>query len=383
MPDYLRHQLQQLFCAAACAAFLTACAHAAPLQAHKVATLPALKPVPMSTGGRILPSPSASVDPFGGTNFTYQWPGTYFKAAFKGTSVFFRVVKGKQILHIVVDGQPVEPLVRPEPGAYDIDGLGEREHTISILVATESIDAPDTFGGFAVPAGEKPLTPPRHHRQMEFIGDSHTVGYGNLSATRNCTEDEVWATTDDTKAFGALTAAHYDADYQINAISGRGVVRNYDGSKGDTLPQAYPYVLFDKQQKYSDPAWKPQVIVIALGTNDFTTRLHPTEPWKTRDELHRDFEANYAHFLQGLRARNPGALFIVWATDMVNGEIEVEAQKVVQDLKLHGDQHILFLPINGLTFGACNWHPSLADEKVIADKLEQLIDADPHVWKNQ
>jgi lysophospholipase L1-like esterase len=142
-------------------------------------------------------------------------------------------------------------------------------------------------------------------------------------------------------------------------------------------------VLFDKQQKYSDPSWKPQVVVIALGTNDFTTRLHPNEPWKSRDDLHRDFEATYAHFLQGLRASNPTALFIVWATDMVDGEIEVEAQKVVQELRQRGDQHILFLPINGLSFGACNWHPSLADEKVIAGKLEQLIDADPQVWKNQ
>src|SRR3984885_6470003 len=378
-----RPQLQQFFFQLACAAFLTACAHAAPLQAHKVTTLPALKPLPLSTGGRILSSPSPNASSFGGANFTYQWPGTYFRAAFKGTAVYFQVVKGKQILHIVVDGQPLEPLVTPEPGAYELDGLGDREHTISILVATESIDAPNTFGGLAVPAGEKPLNPPRHHRQMEFIGDSHTVGYGNLSATHNCTEDEVWATTDDTQAFGAITAAHYDADYQVNAISGRGVVRNYDGSQGDTLPQAYPWVLFDKQQKYSDPSWKPQVIVIALGTNDFTTRLHPNEPWKSRDDLHRDFEATYARFLQGLRSDHPTALFIVWATDMVDGEIEVEAQKVVQDLKQRGDQHILFLPINGLSFGACNWHPSLADEKVIAGKLEQLIDADPQVWKNQ
>ena len=272
--------------------------------------------------------------------------------------------------------------MQPDPGVYAIDGLTQAAHTIEILVATESQDAPNTFGGFAVPTDEKPLpSPPRPH-QIEIIGDSHTVGYGNLSATRDCTEDQVWANTDDTQAFGALTATHYDADYQVNAISGRGVVRNYNGTPADTLPQAYPYVLFDKQQKVSDPAWHPQVIVIALGTNDFTTRLHAGEPWKTRDELHASYEATYSQFLQSLRATNPAALIIVWATDMADGEIEAEAQKVVHARQQQGDHSIQFLPIDGLTFSACNWHPSLADEKVIADKLIHIIDADPQVWKN-
>jgi hypothetical protein len=65
-----------------------------------------------------------------------------------------------------------------------------------------------------------------------------------------------------------------------------------------------------------------------------------------------------------------------------DGEIEAAAQKVVQGLKQRGDQRILLLPIDGLSFGACNWHPSMADEQVIADKLIHRIDADLQVWKN-
>lgn len=160
------------------------------------------------------------------------------------------------------------------------------------------------------------------------------------------------------------------------------MVRNYNGFKADTLPQAYPYVLFDKKQKYKNPAWKPQVLVIALGTNDFSTPLNPGERWKTRAELHTDYEATYLQFLEGLRAKNPKAYIIVWAADVAKGEVEAEAQKVVQQLKKRGDGHITFLPINGLSFGACNSHPTLADEKVISDKLVHLIDADNHVRQN-
>lgn len=382
MHKKMRRLFQKLFFELSCAAFLVTSVHAAQLTVNKVSTLPALSPLSMSIGGRMLISPSVVANHFGGMDYTYQWPGSYFRAAFEGSRVFFRVVKGDEILHVVVDGQPAEPLVKPETGMYAIEGLSNGKHEISIFVATELHTAPNTFGGFAIPSGGKALKPPQRNRQIEFIGDSHTVGYGDLSATRECTSAEVWDNTDDTKAFGPVTANHYHADYQINAISGRGVVRNYNGSEADTLPQAYPYVLFDKKQEYTDPAWKPQVIVIALGTNDFSTPLNPGERWKTRDELHADYEATYLKFLQGLRVKNPNAYIIVWATDITNGEVEAEAQKVVQQMSKQGDEHITFLPINGLSFTACNSHPSLADEKAISDKLVDLIDADKRVWLN-
>jgi lysophospholipase L1-like esterase len=356
--------------------FLCAAAYAAPPTVHRVSKLPTLLPLPMSIGGRMLTTPSSGADGFGGKDYTSQWPGSYFRAAFEGRRIFFRVGKSDEILHIVVDGQSTVPLVKPMEGAYEIEGLSNGPHAVSVLVATESQAAPNTFGGFGIPADEKVLTPEPRHRQIEFIGDSHTVGYGNISTTHTCTEDKVWSDTDDTQAFGPLTAVHYDGDYQVNAISGRGVVRNYNGFKGDTLPQAYPYALFDKTQKYDDAAWKPQVLVIALGTNDFSTPLNPGELWKTRDELHTDYEATYVKFLQELRAKNPKAYIVVWATDVANGEVEAEAGKVVQQIKQQGDQHITFLPIDGLNFGACNFHPSLADEKIISGKLVQLIDAD-------
>jgi hypothetical protein len=38
------------------------------------------------------------------------------------------------------------------------------------------------------------------------------------------------ATTDNSQAFGPKVAKHYAADYQVNAISGRGIVRNFNGS---------------------------------------------------------------------------------------------------------------------------------------------------------
>ncbi|RRA50144.1 GDSL family lipase [Acidipila sp. EB88] len=341
---------------------------------------PPLKPLPMLIGGRVLTTQQAAPGSKAASDYSAQWPGAYYRAAFKGSAVFFGVGTNNEILHILVDGQPTPPLSKPEPGEYAIDGLSEGPHTISVLVATESQSAPNHFGGFAIPLREKALAVPQRPRQIEFIGDSHTVGYGNTSPRHQCTQEEIWALTDDTQAFGAMTAAHYNADYQVNAISGRGVVRNYNGFKGDTLLEAYPYTLLDHKQPYQDAAWKPGVIVIALGTNDFSTALNPGEPWKTRDELHADYEAHYERFLAQLRARNHDARIIVWATDVANGEVEAEAQKVVDHQRSAGDQHVTFLPINGLSFSACDGHPSLSDDAAISDKLIHRIDAEEPLW---
>ena len=340
---------------------------------------PHLTPLAFSTGGRVETAPSTNPS-FGARALTYQWPGTYFEAALSGSAVYFATGPGTEILHVTLDHQPPMPLVKPAPGAYAVTGLAAGPHTIRIDVITESQAGPDTFAGFALPAGEKPLAPPHRLRQIEFIGDSHTVGYGNTSPTRTCTEDQVWATTDSSQALGALVARHYDADYQINAISGHGIVRNYNGSPGDPVPVAYPWILFDHKQIYGDSNWHPEVIVIALGTNDFTTPLHPGEKWKTRDALHADYETTYLRFLQTLRATNPHAYFILWATDMANGEIESEVRNVFNRWQSLGETRVAFLPTDGLTFTACNFHPSLVDDQTIAADIEKDIDAVPGVW---
>lgn len=308
------------------------------------------------------------------SNHLYQWPGSYFEIRFSGRSVYFKTGTGAVILNALVDGRLVGTLKKPASSLYVIDGLEDGSHTVRIETLTESQAGPNEFYGFALvePGKALPMTPRK--LQIEFIGDSHTVGYGNTSATRDCTQDEVWATTDNTRAFGATVARRFEADYQVNAISGRGIVRNYDGFTADPLPVAYPYALLDHSTIYEDSSWQPQIIVIALGTNDFSTPLKAGEKWKSRDELHADFEATYVRFIERLRARNPHAFIIVWATDMAEHEIEKEAGKVVAQLKSKGDDKLAFLPIEGLAMTGCHWHPSLADHKAIATKLIQFID---------
>jgi lysophospholipase L1-like esterase len=190
----------------------------------------------------------------------------------------------------------------------------------------------------------------------------------------------VWATTDTTQGIAPRVAATFDADYEVNAISGRGIVRNYNGMAADTLPQAYPYTLFGDNTPVRDPRWNPQVIVIALGTNDFSTALNAGEPWKTRDALHQDYEATYLRFLSRLRTVHPHALILLWATDLANGEIAREAGAVARQAQANGDSRVAFLPVNGLSFSACHAHPSSDDDRIIATAITKVITARADAW---
>lgn len=349
---------------------------------QKVAAIPGVNPLAMSVGGRTLETqPEASG--LGMAQFESQWPGTYFEAAFEGTEVYFQIGTARAIFDVIVDQQAPLVLNKPEAGVYRLSRLANGSHSVSVLVVTESQSGPNYFGGFAIPSGEKALRPHKRSRQIEFIGDSHTVGYGNTSPTRECTQDDVWNTTNSSQSFGPLIADHYHADYQINAISGRGIVRNYNGMPADTLPVAYPYVLFGKKQESSDPSWRPQIIVISLGTNDFSTPLNAGEKWKTRDELRGDYEATYVRFIQSLRAKNPNAYIILWATEMANGEIESEVKKVLDQLKTQGETKVTFIPVDHLSFSGCHYHPSVADDKVIRDTLVRFIDSKPQIWQGK
>lgn len=143
-------RLWPLFAHLVCTTLFCAPVEATAPSVHKLAGPAALKPLEMSIGGRTLRTPSASINDFDRNEYTSQWPGIYFRAAFRGNKVFFRVGKSEEILHIVVDHFPAIPLVKPEPGVYEVQDLAGDAHTVSIFVATESQAGPNIFGGLAI-----------------------------------------------------------------------------------------------------------------------------------------------------------------------------------------------------------------------------------------
>jgi len=375
LPRRLGQRVRASSLAAALASSLLLAAAAAAAQdvARVTSEPPGLMPLTMRTAGRVASQPDGTL--------LRQWPGTYFEAAFQGDEVYFRVGAGDVSLRLSVDGEAAIPLVKPAPGLYRVSKFKRGgEHVLRVSVASESQGVPTGFGGFLIGAGGTPVTLPRRSRQIEFIGDSHTVGYGNTSVTRQCTQAEVWSTTDTSRGVAALVAAHYGADYQVNAISGRGIVRNYDGFQADTLPEAYPFALFDRSRPAEAAGWQPHVIAISLGTNDFATPLRAGEPWATREQLREAYETTFVRFVGELQRRHPGSYIVLWIAAGDGAEVRAAVERVAELMRRSGNPRIGFVPVAGLSMSGCDWHPSVADGAKVAAALIQHLEGQKHIW---
>lgn len=352
-------------------AVLTAGAAHGQARIEPVTSVAGLEWLNASPGGRVRETPEG---------WLYQWPGAHFEAAFSGDSIVFGVGQGRQILNVTVDGEPVSRMVAPNPGRYRIAGLAEGEHTVRVDVVSELVGGSAGFGGFLTTPGSGGQVASRPDRQIEFIGDSHTVGYGVRSATRDCTANEIWAATDNSLTYGPLTAGRLEAEYQINAISGRGVTRNYNGVFERTLPQAYRYDTFDRSRIARDPDWRPQVVVINLGTNDFSTPLREGEQWPTREALREDFSASYVRFVMALHERYKGAYFILLTPPSEGGEIAWATDEAARRLTERGEIRLALLRLPVMELTACDGHPSERDQIGMAEVVSQFLQDRPGIW---
>lgn len=333
--------------------------------------------IPVHTGGRVL------LEQHGDQNtFTYSWPGVYFAADFTGPSLDVHFNDDQNIFALLVDGKPPIQISKPGKQVYSVKDLGKGRHTVRLEKLTETQSSTGKFEGFYIPANQETIPVPARQRQIEFIGDSYTVGYGNTSSSRDCTTEDVYKTTNTQVAFGPLLAKHLDADYQINASSGFGVVRNYNGTSPDkSLPKLYPYTLNDAGKLYQDSSWNPQLIVVGLGTNDFSTPLNPGEKWKTREELRKDYVATYASFIQQLHERQPQAYILLMASKASEGEIAQQVDKVVEETKAAGIKRISALIFDNLDQAGCHWHPSAKDDRILKQLLMDFLSAQPDIFQ--
>ncbi|MGX7674604.1 cellulose binding domain-containing protein [Plantactinospora sp. DSM 117369] len=329
-----------------------------------------------------------------GNAVQFTWPGTYFEGRFRGTGVGLVLNDSNNDYSVQIDGATVATLVTPGQTTYWVRGLASGDHTVRLAKRTESPWAAGEFAGLVADTGGSILAKAtRRTRQIEFIGDSWTAGYGDMSTTRDCNSNGgVTRNSNADVAFGALTAKGLNADYQTIAWSGLGMVRNYGGQNtAYNLPTGY----YDKdlQALYNSTVWqvpstwRPQVVVIGLGNNDFSTALTSGERWTTVDALAADFRTAYLTFLTRLRTRYGTSTQIVLTYPDLSYMTTALADSVKQIVKARndaGDARVSSLYYDNNTLGmdllGCDWHPSQRDHQILATALTQHLANLPLTW---
>jgi hypothetical protein len=149
------------------------------------------------------------------------------------------------------------------------------------------------------------------------------------------------------------------------------------------MPMLYDRVLFDDPTPTHQPDWHPQVIVIGIGSNDFSTPVRPEEPWGNEANLRADYVKTYTAFVKTIRTRKPNA-FIILTT--LQGEPEGYiggTDDVFAAMKSGGDTKIDRVTLPVLDYTGCNSHPNIRSDARVAEIYIKYLEAHPQVWQGK
>ena len=221
-------------------------------------------------------------------SYRFDFPSSYFRVAFAGEKLSMRVTDTKRNFYAVWLNTPTsaEPtrIVEVKGNdtiielitANDTKLSKHKEHKVVIQRRTEANCGMTTVYEF-ITDGQFLQAEPLKTRQIEFIGDSYTCGYGVDSKSR---KDKFTDETENaSRTYASIVSRYFDADYMAIAHSGRGICRNAGSNiPWEVMTDIYQYTIDrDSTTRWSveQSAFRPDITVIYLGTNDFSSYMMP------------------------------------------------------------------------------------------------------------
>lgn len=248
---------------------------------------------------------------------------------------------------------------------------------VTIYKETEASNGALIFNGIRAKKVGKPDKVKR--AKIEFIGDSITCGMGAYTQEVDCEEGEWFDQHSAYMAYGPRVARALDVDFEINCVSGMGIYRNWNDEDQPVMPEVYPYLYLNGNQgkrAEKDEKDAPQVVSIALGTNDFSLG----DGTKERPDFNSEkFKKNYMEFIAAIFDKYPDTKVALLSSPMTGDKEGAALLQILLDIKAE----LADLPIEVFEFDkvyaqGCSGHPSVEDHEEIADKLipfyQKLLD---------
>lgn len=305
-----------------------------------------------------------------------NFPGSALKTKFTGTQLAINL-KGKgDHFDVLVDGVLSHKIVTNignETQKFELFKSVEKSAVvIEVVKRTENYDAMIEIISFDHDGFLEGVWENQPH--VLFIGDSISAGFASESNKRDCTWDEVYNTSNARLAFPHQTGYQLDASITQVSLSGLGLIRNWGGNQSFHNVAYYADksgAVFGNVQQFEDK--HPDLIVIEVGTNDFSTDPQPHEPWANIDEVKTAWVERMVEFTEELKYRYNDANIVYMPRPAYPYDYIIpathEAISVLNDKGVTGlYSHTFVSPLEG-----CIWHPTEAEHKDIATKLTTFI----------
>lgn len=302
----------------------------------------------------------------GGVSF--DWTGVYAETILDGKALNLHVSdKGTNFYDIVIDGKKTGTfsVSNTDTVVSIADNLPRGPHTVAIRKRTEGEKGTATFHEFILPrGGSLKATQPRA-RHIEIIGNSLTAGYGTEGPDRNA--PFLLETENCNLSYSTIVPRFFDADYTLIAHSGMGVNRNYGDSVRNSAVTMRHRILqtFDKDTTatWNFAVRKPDLVIINLGANDFSTEPHP---------YRSEFVKSYTDILNTLLTNyGDDQKIICLMPYAVSAPVEEYYKEAIKNA---GGKNIHFVRmpvdyINNTSDLGSSWHPNYIGQKKMSMML--------------
>lgn len=314
-----------------------------------------------------------------------DWVGGGFTCRFKGDSIkiFFETeadeapVYVKCILDEKTEHQKTEKhSVCNSDDIITIDNLNYGEHTLKLVRITEVLDDRTKtkqylntthieISAYEPNAGEAELLSAKKTTKytFDFYGDSITNGWAGLADENEVNFNIKPCHSDHSITYAYKVSERLNADARVCAVSGHGIIAKWDGDLSMPIKNFYQKqsLILPIKPDFSE---KPDLIVVALGTNDACGGVSDN-----------DMKNGILDFVQMLRNDAPDTE-IIWYYGMMNQTYIPLMTKLFEELS-KDDKHISFLPVKNITledkeFAGCG-HPNKKAQLRFADTLEEHI----------
>jgi lysophospholipase L1-like esterase len=299
----------------------------------------------------------------------FAWSGSGYVAAFNGTGLSVHMRGKANQFTVIADGELLPTLVTQDGDQTYLltSALPTGEHQVEVYRRTEASFGPTSVVGFTVADGQLSSVPAASARLIEVVGDSISCGYGD-EGTAPC------SFTADTEnhylSYGALLAREVGAELSTVAWSGKGVASNFQGNKMDLIPQIYERAIPTEKRSIWGFVPQPQLVIINLGTNDFSTNFDPSET---------EFVTAYQDLLAKIRSHYPSAYVLCTVGPMLSGaDLTAKARpfiaEAVQARRTAGDTNVEAYEMVTLNPDpACDSHPNLLTHAAMATELAAKV----------
>ena len=282
-------------------------------------------------------------------------------------------------VQLVLDGKYIGK-IRIEKGAVQSFPIkvtsNKKEHHLEIYKNTEAQSGNVLFAGTTA---KLTSISSKKKKKIEFIGDSITCGAASDPSDIPCDKGEYMDHHNGYYAYGPRISREIDVDYLMSCVSGIGIYRNWNDENKDEaiMPDVYPnlYLTKDPSKPKYDFAFQPNIISIALGTNDFSGGDGKKERLPFNPEK---YVSNYINFIKKLYEHNPNVQIVITNSPMVGGERGVVFEDCLNKVKnafAEDKQHkpIQIFKFKPMTPKGCTGHPDVADHKVLADEYAPFL----------